>query len=73
MMLENLGQSAAMIKLLFLMQVKNVSWNNNTYKSQITQLENVFNNKIVYVENSQYSSGYLKWERERFSNNQEQF
>ena len=57
MMLENLGQSAAMIKrglrefpritLLFLMQVKNVSWNNNTYKSQITQLENVFDNRIV--------------------------
>ena len=47
MMLENLGQSAAMIKLLFLMQVKNVSWDNNTYKSQITQLENVFSNEIV--------------------------
>ena len=47
MMLQNLGQSEAMIKLMFLMQVKNVSWNNNTYKSQITQLENVFNNKIA--------------------------
>jgi hypothetical protein len=46
-MLQNLGQSAAMIKLLFLMQVKNVSWNNDTYNSQITQLENVFNNETA--------------------------